>query len=38
VPGQLLKWDPVKLKFPNYPAADKYLRRTYRKGWEVKGV
>jgi len=26
------------MKFSNYPAADKYLRRTYRKGWEVRGV
>ncbi|MGV8879411.1 MAG: Gfo/Idh/MocA family oxidoreductase [Sphingobacteriaceae bacterium] len=37
VPNQLLEWDAVNLKFPNYPQANKYLRRTYRKGWEIKG-
>lgn len=35
VPGQELQWDAVNLKFPNYPAAERYLKRTYRKGWEV---
>lgn len=30
VPGQLLQWDSANLKFPNYPDAEKYLRRTYR--------
>ena len=38
VPGQLLEWDAANLRFPNYPDAEKYLRRTYRKGWEVKGM
>lgn len=37
VPGQLLEWDSESMKFPNYPAAEKYLMRYYRKGWEVKG-
>jgi len=37
VPDQLLEWDAANMKFPNYPAANKYLRRTYRKGWEIKG-
>jgi predicted dehydrogenase len=37
VPDQLLTWDSAKMKFPNYPAAEKFLKRTYRKGWEVKG-
>lgn len=37
VPGQLLEWDSERMKFPNYPAAEKYLMREYRKGWEVKG-
>jgi predicted dehydrogenase len=32
-PGNLLEWEPVKMKFPNYPAAEKHLRRKYRKGW-----
>ncbi|WP_276090121.1 Gfo/Idh/MocA family oxidoreductase [Pedobacter sp. JY14-1] len=37
VPGQLLEWDAARLKFPNYPKADQYLRRKYRKGWEIEG-
>ena len=36
-PGQLLEWDPEKMKFPNYPEAEKHLRRNYRKGWNVAG-
>ena len=36
VPNIVLEWDSVKMKFPVNPEADKYLRRTYRKGWEVK--
>ncbi|MBX3239300.1 MAG: Gfo/Idh/MocA family oxidoreductase [Chitinophagaceae bacterium] len=35
-PGTLLKWDAEKMRFPNHPAADRFLKRTYRKGWEVK--
>lgn len=38
VPGTILKWDAEKMKFPNYPDADKLLKRKYRKGWEVKGI
>lgn len=34
VPGQLLEWDSKHMKFPNYPDAEKYLMRNYRKGWE----
>jgi len=37
VPDVVLKWDSTNMKFPNYPEAEKYLRRSYRKGWEVKG-
>ncbi|RZM26432.1 MAG: Gfo/Idh/MocA family oxidoreductase [Pedobacter sp.] len=37
VPDKLLEWDAANMKFTNYPAANKYLRRTYRKGWEIKG-
>ncbi|HUH45740.1 MAG TPA: hypothetical protein VLZ54_01200 [Arenibacter sp.] len=36
VPGQVLEWDAVNMKFPNYPAAEKYLCRTYRKKWRTK--
>jgi len=35
VPEQVLEWDAVQMKFPNYPDAEKYLRRTYRKGWHA---
>lgn len=33
--GQKLQWDPVALRATNCPAADRFLRRTYRKGWEI---
>ncbi len=36
-PDQLLEWDAANLKFPNNPDANKFLRRTYRKGWEMAG-
>jgi predicted dehydrogenase len=34
--GKLLEWDAEKMKFPNNPAAEKHLKRKYRKGWRVK--
>ncbi len=34
-PGKVLEWDYEKLTFPNNPDANKYLRRTYRDGWQV---
>ncbi|WP_449435113.1 hypothetical protein [Pedobacter steynii] len=37
VPNQLLQWDAANMKFPNYPEANKFLRRKYRKGWDIKG-
>jgi hypothetical protein len=37
VPDRLLEWDSEKMKIPNYPEAEKYLRRSYRKGWRVAG-
>ncbi len=36
--GKTLQWDPVKMKIPNMPEAEKYLRKTYREGWSVKGI
>ena len=33
VPDQLLLWDAKKMKFPNYPLANQYIQRKYRKGW-----
>jgi predicted dehydrogenase len=36
-PGILLEWDSENMKFPNYPSAEKYLRRAYRDGWNTAG-
>jgi predicted dehydrogenase len=33
VAGTKLDWDAKKMKFTNHPEAEKYLKRTYRKGW-----
>jgi predicted dehydrogenase len=33
--GKKLEWDPVKLKATNVAAADRFIRREYRKGWEI---
>lgn len=35
--GRKLEWDPKKLKATNCPAADKFIRREYRKGWVLEG-
>ena len=37
-PNQLLEWDAKHLKFKNKPEADRLIRRTHRKGWEVPGL
>ena len=37
-PGKLLQWDAPNLKIPNAPEAEKLLRRTYRKDWEIDGL
>jgi len=37
-PQTLLEWDAAKLRFKNVPEANRHVRRTYRKGWEVKGL
>jgi predicted dehydrogenase len=36
-PKTTLEWDAARLKFKN-AAANQFVRRTYRKGWEVKGL
>jgi predicted dehydrogenase len=36
-PNTTLEWDAKKLKFDNSEASQ-YVRRIYRKGWEVKGL
>lgn len=33
--GQKLEWDAKTLRAANCPAADKYISKTYRPGWEV---
>ena len=33
--GQRLEWDAKNLKVTNVAAANKYVRRQYRKGWEL---
>ncbi len=37
-PGETLEWNAKRLKFTNNDEANKYLRREYRDGWEVKGL
>jgi hypothetical protein len=33
-----LKWDTKGLKFTNVEEANKFVKRTPRKGWEVEGL
>lgn len=33
--GKKLEWDPVALRCPNAPEADKFIRREYRPGWKL---
>jgi predicted dehydrogenase len=37
-PDKELAWDAARLKVTNLPAANQYLRRTYRNGWSVEGL
>jgi predicted dehydrogenase len=37
-PKTTLEWNSGRLKFRNSPEADRFVRRTYRTGWEVKGL
>jgi predicted dehydrogenase len=37
-PQTELKWDTTKLEFTNEKKANAYVRRTYRQGWDVKGL
>ena len=37
-PKTTLDWDAANLKFTNTPEANQYVRRAYRKGWEVEGL
>lgn len=33
--GKTIEWDPVGMRCPNAPEADRYLRREPRKGWNL---
>ncbi len=33
--GKKIQWDAKSLSSPNCPEADKYIKKSYRKGWEV---
>jgi predicted dehydrogenase len=35
---QTLEWNAAKLQITNVKAAQEFVRKTYRKGWEVKGL
>ncbi|MEO6035673.1 MAG: Gfo/Idh/MocA family oxidoreductase [Verrucomicrobiota bacterium] len=37
-PKTTLDWNARKLKFTNVGDANRYVRRSYRKGWETKGL
>jgi predicted dehydrogenase len=37
-PKTTLEWNAKKLKFTNVKEANQFVRREYRKGWEVKGL
>jgi predicted dehydrogenase len=37
-PKTTLEWDTAKLSFRKHADADRLIRRTYRKGWEVTGL
>ncbi len=30
-----LEWDPVNMKFPNHPGAEKFINPPYREGWSL---
>jgi predicted dehydrogenase len=36
--GQDIEWDTRAMKATNCPAADEFIRPTYRKGWEIVGL
>ena len=37
-PKTTMDWDAKNLRFTNVADANQFLRRKYRKGWEVKGL
>lgn len=37
-PNQTLNWDPAAMKVTNLDAANQFVRKPYRSGWEVEGL
>jgi hypothetical protein len=37
-PQTTLEWDAAAMKIKNVAAANAFVRRSYRQGWEVKGL
>ena len=37
-PDVPLDWNSARMEIANYPEAEKFLRRTYRTGWQVAGL
>jgi hypothetical protein len=37
-PEKAIEWDAEKMRSPNVEEANKFVRRTYRKGWEELGL
>ena len=37
-PGTTLEWDAAKMTFTNHTEANRFIRRQYRRGWEVEGL
>ncbi len=37
-PAMTLEWDPANLRFTNVREANAFVRRHYRKGWEIEGL
>ena len=37
-PKTELKWDTAKMEVTNLPEANRFVKKTYRKGWEEKGL
>jgi len=33
--GRTLQWDPVHMKIPNLPEAERHLHKSYRQGWSI---
>ena len=38
IPNVTLSWNAASLSLPGHPDAERFLRRNYREGWEIKAV